>query len=84
VESLGRARGKKKAMAKIVEVAKEHIEPGKPVHAMFHYTDSMADGETLQGMVTSEIDCKEVYLTPYTPVMASSTGSVVAFSFYTE
>ncbi|MBU2534648.1 MAG: DegV family protein [Chloroflexota bacterium] len=84
VENLGRARGKKKALAKIVELAKEHIEPGKPVHAMFHYTDSIADGETLQEMVTSQIDCKEVYLTPYTPVMASATGAVVAFAFYTE
>jgi DegV family protein with EDD domain len=84
VESLGRARGKQKAMAKIVEVAKEHIEPGKLVHAIIHYTDSMADGETLREMITSEMDCKEVYLTPYTPVMASSTGAVIAFAFYNE
>ncbi|HEY50331.1 MAG TPA: DegV family protein [Dehalococcoidia bacterium] len=83
VENLGRARGKKKAMSKIVELAKEHIEPGKPVHAMFHYTDSIAAGEALKQMVTSQIDCKEVYLTPYTPVMASATGPVVAFAFYT-
>ncbi len=83
VENLGRARGKKKAMSKIVELAKEHIELGKPVHAMFHYTDSIAAGEALREMVTSQIDCDEVYFTPYTPVMASATGPVVAFAFYT-
>ena len=84
VENLGRVRGKQKALAKIAELAREHIEPGKPVHAMFHYTDGVAAGETLREMITSQIDCEEVYLTPYTPVMASSTGPVVAFAFYTD
>ena len=84
VENLGRVRGKQKALAKIAELAREHIEPGKPVHAMFHYTDGVAAGETLRDMITSQIDCEEVYLTPYTPVMASATGPVVAFSFYTD
>ena len=84
VENLGRVRGKQKALAKIVELAREHIEPGKPVHAMFHYTDGVAAGETLREMITSQIDCEEVYLTPYTPVMASATGPVVAFAFYTD
>lgn len=84
VENLGRVRGKQKALAKIAALAREHIEPGKPVHAMFHYTDGVAAGETLREMITSQIDCEEVYLTPYTPVMASATGPVVAFAFYTD
>lgn len=84
VENLGRVRGKQKALAKIAELARKHIEPGKPVHAMFHYTDGVAAGETLREMITSQIDCEEVYLTPYTPVMASATGPVVAFAFYTD
>ena len=40
---------------------------------MFHYTDGIAAGETLRDIVTSQIDCDEIYLTPYTPVMASVT-----------
>lgn len=84
VENLGRVRGKQKALAKIAELARQHIEPGKKVHAMFHYTDGIAAGETLKDIITSQIDCDEIYLTPYTPVMASATGPVVAFSFYTE
>jgi DegV family protein with EDD domain len=84
VENLGRAMGKRKALAKIAELAKKHTEPGKKVHAMFHYTDGIAAGETLRDIITSQIDCDEVYLTPYTPVMASSTGPVVAFSFYSD
>lgn len=48
---------------------------------MFHYTDGIAAAEELRDIVISKIDCAEVHLTPYTPVMASQTGPVVAVSF---
>ncbi len=82
VESLGRARGRRKAMEKLLELMKEHIDTSKPVHLMVHYTDGVAPGEELRDIVTSSVDCSEIYLTPYTPVMASQTGPVVAISFY--
>ena len=82
VENLGRVRGKQKAMAKLAEMLKEHAEPGKPVNIMVHYTDGMAPGEELRDMVTSQVECTEIYMTPYTPVMASQTGPVVAIAFY--
>ena len=82
VENMGRARGKKKAMAKIIELAREHIDTSKPMHFMVHYTDSLEAAEELKNMVTANFDCTELYLTPYTPVMASATGPVVAISFY--
>jgi len=84
VENMGRARGRKKALAKLVELVKAHVEPGKSLHVMFHYTDGIAAGEELKEMVMSQLDCKEVYLTPYTPVMASATGPVVSLSFYSD
>jgi len=84
VENMGRARGRKKALAKIVELARQHVEPGKSLHVMFHYTDGIAAGEELKELAMSQLDCKEVYLTPYTPVMASATGPVVAMSFYSD
>lgn len=83
VESLGRAMGKQKAMAKLVELMKEHIDTSKPLHINAHYTDNIADGEKLRDMVTSQFHCEEVLLTPYTPVMSGHTGPVVAISFYT-
>ena len=82
VENMGRARGKKKAMAKIIELAREHIDASKPMHFMAHYTDSLEAAEELKKLVASNFDCAELYLTPYTPVMASATGPVLAISFY--
>ncbi len=82
VENLGRVRTKRKALLKMVDMVQEHIDINKPVHLNVHYTDGIADGEELKDMVASRFNCVEVYLTPFTPVMASATGPVVALSFY--
>jgi len=82
VDSLGRTRGKRKAMVKLVELMKEHVDATKPVHVMVHYTDHIEDAEELKEMVTSQFNCTELYVTPYTPVMACHTGPVFALAFY--
>lgn len=82
VENLGRVRTKRKAMVKMADMMKDYIDTSQPVHLMVHYTDGIAAGEELKDIITSRLDCAEVYLTPYTPVMASATGPVVAIAFY--
>jgi DegV family protein with EDD domain len=84
VESLGRARGKKKALEKLAELAEKNLDTGKPLHVMFHYTDGIGLAEELRDIVASKLKCEKVYFSPYTPVMASQTGPVVAVSFYNE
>jgi len=82
VELLGRVRGKRKCMLRLAELVKEHIDTTKPIHLMVHYTDGITPGTELKEIVTSGMKCEELYLTPYTPVMASASGPVVALSFY--
>ncbi len=84
VENVGRAQGRQKAMAKMVNMVKESIDTSKPLHIMVHYTDSLAAGEELKKIATSELVCKEVFFTPYTPVMASQTGPTIAISYLNE
>ena len=82
VENLGRARGKEKALARLLEIMGEYVEASQPVRVNVHYTDSIENGEQLKQMVTARFNCTETYFTPYTPVMAGHTGPVVAVSFY--
>jgi DegV family protein with EDD domain len=82
VDSLGRERGKKKAMQKLVELVKEHADTNKPLHVMAHYTDNIEDGEQLKEMVTARYNCAEVYMTDLTPVMTTHTGPAIGLSFY--
>lgn len=82
VDLLGRVRGKRKAMVKLVDTVKEYIDTSKPIHIMVHYTDNIETGEELKNMVISRYNCVELYLTSFTPVMACASGPVVSLSFY--
>ena len=82
VENLGRARGKEKTLARVLELMAEHVKAGQSISVNVHYTDSMENGEALKKLVTAKFNCKEVYLTPYTPTMAGHTGPVIAVSFF--
>ncbi|MFC1861379.1 DegV family protein [Chloroflexota bacterium] len=82
VESLGKTRGKQKAMVKMVDMVKDYVDSDKPLHVIVHYSDRIEEGEELKKLVTSKYNCTEVYMTEYTPVMASATGPMVGVAFY--
>jgi DegV family protein with EDD domain len=82
VENLGREKGFDKAIEKMIDMVKEYISPGQPLHVMAHYTDGIAAGEKIQDLMLSHYNCCEIHLVPYTPVMASQTGPLAAVSFY--
>ncbi len=82
VDNLGTARGMYKAVEKMIETVTGYIDRNKPVHIMVHYTDDKALGEIIKNKIVSQLNPVEVYFTPYTPVMASQTGPVVAIAFY--
>ena len=82
VENLGRARGKDKAMFKLLDIMEEQLGSSQPIKINVHYTDSVEDGEKLKRMVAEKFSNAEIYFTPYTPVMSGHTGPVIAVSFY--
>ena len=71
-----------KAMARLVEIVKKQVEPGKPVHFMVHYSDSIEKGEHLKQMLAAEFECEEVYINHVTPAISCHMGPVVGLSFY--
>jgi DegV family protein with EDD domain len=82
VESLGKVRGADKSIQKLVDMVADYIDPQKPIHAFVHYTDDIQLGEMVKQMVAEKYQCEELYLTPYCPVMACSTGPVMSIAFY--
>jgi DegV family protein with EDD domain len=82
VENLGRERGMDKAIDKLIEMASDYIDSKKPVHIMAHYSDDKSIGEKIKDIMVARYQCQEVYITPYTAVMSSQTGPVVAVAFY--
>jgi DegV family protein with EDD domain len=84
VENLGGVPGKENGMKKLVDMVSEYTDTSKPLHVMVHYSDRIDDGEKLKEMVESKYKVKEMYLTPYTPVMACHVGPVLSIAFYSE
>ena len=82
VASLGKERGKRKAMLKLVDMVNDYSDTSKPLHVMVNYTDNLADGFELKEVVTSRYNCAEVYMTDLTPVMTAHTGPAIGLSFY--
>ena len=82
VSSLGKERGKQKALLKLVDMVKDYADISKPLHVMAHFTNRIEEGEELKEMVTSKYNCAEIYMTDLTPVMTTYTGPAVGLSFY--
>lgn len=82
VDSLGKERGKRKTMLKLVDMVKDYADTEKPLHVIVHYTDNIEDGEELKEMITSRYGCAEAYMTDLTPVMTVHTGPAIGLSFY--
>jgi DegV family protein with EDD domain len=71
-----------KALEKLVDLAGNYIEPGKPVHAMVHYSEYLEEAQELKEMVVARFKPVELYLTEYSPAALSSTGLMTGLSFY--
>jgi DegV family protein with EDD domain len=82
VENVDKARGMDKSREKMVTMLEKAVDKNRPIDLMVHYTHDIAAGENLRDIITSRVSCDEVYLTPYSPVMASQCGPVLAFSYY--
>jgi len=82
VENMGRERGMSKAIDKMIEIGCAHIDAAKPLHLFVHYSDDKAVGQKIMDRLSTRYNCVETYLTPYSAVMSSQTGPIVAFAFY--
>lgn len=82
VENLGRERGMDKAIEKMIDMTKEYIDSSKPLHLMVHYSDDKVVAQKIKDTMMARYNCCEVHFTPYSPVMSSQTGPIVAVAFY--
>jgi DegV family protein with EDD domain len=82
VENVEKVRGIEKAQEKMVEMLEKAVDRSQPISLMVHYTDGIGAVDKLKDTITSRFQCAEVFVTPYSPVMASQCGPVIAFSFY--
>ena len=82
IEVVARVRGKRKSIAKVVDLISKYIDTDRPINVMVHYSDGIEEATELRDLIAARYDCTEIYLTPYSPVMVSAVGPMVGISFY--
>lgn len=81
---VARPRTKQKAIEQLLQILKKDIG-GLRAHINIHHADEMEEAKRLAERVRREVDCAEVYITEFTPLMGVHTGpGVLGFSFYAE
>ena len=79
-----RPRTRAKAVEKMLQTMHERIGT-KPVHVMVHHADEVEECQRLKERIASEFDCREIYMTEFSPIMGVHAGpGVLAIAFYTD
>ncbi len=71
-----------KALENLIDLAEKYIKPGKPVHAIVHYSEYLEEAQELLKLVEARFKPVELYLTEYSPAALSSTGLMTGLAFY--
>jgi DegV family protein with EDD domain len=70
------------ALEKLMEIAGKYLQPDKPVHVIFHYSENRQEAEELKRLFTARYTCSEMYMTEYSPAALCGTGLMTGLAFY--
>jgi len=71
------------AMKRILKLMGQKIVTGQPLHVAVMHADAMDEAIVLKKQISSHFDCKEIFITEFTPVIGAHTGpGVIGVAFY--
>lgn len=78
-------RTMKSAIDRILKLMYTAVRKGQQLHVAVMHADAITEATTLKDRITSQFECKEIYITEFTPVMGVHTGpGLVGVAFYGE
>jgi DegV family protein with EDD domain len=78
-------RSMKSAMDRIVKLMEPMVMKGQPLHVAVMHADVPALARTLKQRIASKFECRDIFITEFTPVMGVHTGpGLVGVAFYSE
>ena len=81
---LDKPRTRAKAMERLVSIAKERVQD-RPAHVNVMHAQASEDAERLCGRVQAELNCREAFISEFTPVMGAHLGpGLLGLAFYTD
>lgn len=78
-------RTMKSATSRMLKLIETAVNKGQQLHVAVMHADAMGEAVTLKDRILSQFECKEIYITEFTPVMGVHTGpGLVGVAFYGE
>lgn len=84
VHAIGRPRTRARAMRRLVEAMRKRVGD-RPIHACVMHGDCPGDAEELRRTLESDFDCREIFVSEFTPVMGAHTGpGLLGLAFWAQ
>lgn len=84
VRNVGRPRTASRATTRMLELMRQRVGSGA-VHATVMHADAEAEAVRLRHRVDSEFECRDLFLSEFSPVMGAHTGpGLLGVAFWTE
>ena len=81
---IARPRSNTKAMERLLTIVSERTE-GKPCHVNIMHANALERARVLQEQARQSMDCRELFISEFTPVMGAHTGpGLIGIAYYTE
>ena len=73
IATVGRPRTRQRAMKRLVELMRDRVQ-SRPIHASVMHAGAVEEAAELRSAVEAEFDCKELFVTEFTPAMGAHIG----------
>ena len=84
VQPVERPRTRQRALERLVELMADEVQD-RPVHVAVTQATARAEAEALRDRIAARFDCRELFITEFTPVMGAHAGpGVVGIAFWAE
>ncbi|MBI4295225.1 MAG: DegV family protein [Chloroflexi bacterium] len=85
VSLLTRARTKTRAVKRVLAIMKQRVTQGQKPHVAVFHANVPQEAQSLKEQLASQLDCAELYITQFTPVMGAHSGpGVLGVAFYSD
>jgi DegV family protein with EDD domain len=84
VQPVERPRSRQRAITRMLELMAEAVQD-RPVHAAVTHGEALAEAEELRDRMAAQFDCRDLFITEFTPVMGAHTGpGVIGLAYWAE
>jgi DegV family protein with EDD domain len=78
-------RTMKSAVKRMLKLMQSMVKTKKPLHVAVMHADALEQAEALKNKISAQFECREIFVTEFTPVMGVHTGpGLIGAAFYEE